>query len=366
MAESLIHHRGPEFGAIFEEAFEGLKWLFGTTQPVLTVTSSGTGAFESGIATFTRKSDRLLAIGGGKFGERWSAVGRAFGLDVTDFEVEWGEAADPEKVRQTIEDLGGIDILTFCASETSTGVLHPWQELVAVVRDVAPDALVAVDGITAVGVHPLPMDELDIDMLVSGSQKAFGLPPGLGFIAASQRAWDRAEESDHDKYYFDLRRELAKQTAGTTAFTPALTLVIGLAEVLKMMQEEGLETLYARHHRLAEATRAGINAIGLRLLANPPANSVTAALVPEGIDAAKVVRDLRTEHGVTIAGGQGDLKSSLIRIGHLGFYEPADIFTALAALERVLADHGHQITYGAALSAAQAVFAADHRWKETT
>ncbi len=355
MAEALIHHRGPAFSAIFQEAYEGLQWLFGTEQPVLTLTCSGTGAFESGVATFTAKGDRHLAIGGGKFGERWSEVGKAFGLAVTDFDVEWGRAADPAEVARAIEALGGVELVSWCASETSTGTRNPTRELIEAVREVAPDALVAVDGITAVGVEPLPMDELGIDLMVAGSQKAFGLPPGLGFIAASQRAWDRAESSDHAKYYFDLRRERAKQTKGTTAFTPALTLVIGLAEVLRMMREEGLESVYARHRLLAEAARAGVTALGLTVFPEAPADSVTAATVPAGIDAPAVVKKMRDEHGVTIAGGQDQLKPTLIRIGHLGFYEPADILIALAALEHSLVDLGHEPP-ASGVAAAQSVF----------
>jgi aspartate aminotransferase-like enzyme len=251
--------------------------------------------------------------------------------------------------------------VSWCASETSTGTRNPTKELAEAIRAVAPEALLAVDGITAIGVEPLPMDDWELDMFVCGSQKAFGLPPGLGFIAGSQRAWKRAETSDHSKYYFDLNRERTKQTAGTTAFTPALTIVIGLAEVLREMKREGLEAMYARHHRLAEATRAGVSALGMRVLSASPANSVTAALVPDGIDAPELVKRLRDVYNVTIAGGQAHLKPSLIRIGHLGFYDPPDILVALAALERALADLGHAVTFGSALAAAQAVFSADHK-----
>jgi aspartate aminotransferase-like enzyme len=361
MAEALIHHRGPEFTEIFRDAHEGLKWLFGTAQPVLALTCSGTGAFEAGIANFTSRGHRQLAIGGGKFGERWSEIGRAYGLDVTDFDLEWGDAADPDAVGAAIDEMGGVELVSWCASETSTGVRHPTEELVRVIRDIAPEALIAVDGITAVGVEPLPMDELDIDMLVCGSQKAFGLPPGLGFIAASDRAWSRTKDCDHPRYYFDLERERAKQTSGTTAFTPALTIVIGLAEVLRDMQQEGLEAIYTRHHRLAEATRAGVEALGLKLLPKSPANSVTAALVPEGVDAPAVVKRMRDTYGVTIAGGQAELKPRLIRIGHLGFYDAPDILIALAALERALADVGFPVAFGSALTAAQSIFTADYK-----
>jgi len=358
MAASLIHHRGPEFKELMHEVREGLRWLFGTEQDVLVLTCSGTGGFESAIASFTRRGDTIISVGGGKFGERWGDVARSYGLDVVDVDVEWGEAVDPAAVAAALDAHPEAVMVTMCASETSTAVLHPVAEVAKVVR-ARSDALVAVDGITAVGVHRLPMDALGIDVLVSGSQKAFSLPPGLAFVAASERAWQRYNEgADHPRYYFDLGRERRRQAGDQTAFTPAITLVVGLRVVLEMMREEGLEAMYRRHEVTAEATRAGLDAVGLRLLASRPANSVTAALVPDGVSAPEIVRRMREAYGVTIAGGQANLKPRLVRIGHLGYYDRSDILVALGALELALQDAGQAVALGSALTAAQSVFAA--------
>jgi aspartate aminotransferase-like enzyme len=218
-------------------------------------------------------------------------------------------------------------------------------------------ALFAVDGITAVGVHDLPMDGWHIDVLVSGSQKAFGIPPGLGFLAASSRAWARYDTSDHPKYYFDLMREKIQQGQNQTAFTPAISLVVAMDEVLKLMRAEGLEALFLRHRINAEATRAGVEALGLELLAASPADSVTAAVLPEGLPAKDVVRRMRDVYGVTIAGGQDALAESVLRIGHIGFFDRTDILVAVSTLELALRDVGHRFESGRGVAAVQQVYA---------
>jgi serine---pyruvate transaminase len=357
MARSAIHHRSPEFSDILKEVGEGLQWLFQTTQDVLVLTCSGTGAFEAGIANFTRRGQTVISIGGGKFSERWSEVARCYGLNVVCQDVEWGRCADVATLRDLLLEYPECTMVTVCASETSTGVFHPIKDIVSTVKEHS-EALVAVDGITAVGVEPLPMDEWGIDILVSGSQKAFSLPPGLGFIAASARAWDRAEASDHPRYYFDLVRERAKQSKNTTAYTPAISLVIGLQAVLRMMRDEGLEALFARHDQNARAARAGLQALGLSLFAERPANSVTSAVFPESVSAPDVVKRMRDTYGVTVAGGQEMLKPRLIRVGHLGYYDRSDMLIAISALELALRDVGFSLQSGAGVAAVQAVFGA--------
>ena len=355
MAASLMHHRGPEFKAIFHEVRDLLRWVHQTENDVLALTCSGTGAFEAAMTTFTRPGDTVVWIGGGKFGERWGEMAAAFGMTAVEVPVEWGKVVDPQSVRRVLEQNPGAAILTVSASETSTGAYHPMEELAAVMREF-PETLFAVDGITAVGVHALPMDALGIDVMVSGSQKAFSVPPGLAFVGASEKAWQRAERGGHPRYYFDLLRERRAQEKEQTAFTPAISLVVALRVVLQTMREEGLEAIFARHARLAAATRAGVVAAGLEIFPEVPANSVTAATVPDGISAPDVVRIAREKHGVTLAGGQEQLKPRLVRVGHLGHFDESDILVALAALEASLHELGVEVTPGAALSAAQQVF----------
>jgi len=357
MARALIHHRTPAFKELFLEVQQGLQWVFQTENPLLTLTCSGTGAFEAAMINFSRRGDTVLAIGGGKFGERWSGVGRAYGLNVVDVPVVWGNAVDLDLLGDLLEQHPEASMVTVSLSETSTGVLHPIEQLVEVVRS-RSEAILLVDGITAVGVHDIPMDELDIDVMVSGSQKAFGIPPGLAFLAAGDRAWERAKNSDHPRYYFDLLRERKKQMQdGQTAFTPAISLIVALREVLEMMQEEGLEQVFARHASLARATRAAVIALGMTLLPDRPSNGLTAALVPDGVHAPDVCKTIRDVYGVTIAGGQEQLKPRLIRIGHMGFVTRHDVMMGLSALELALADCGHAVTPGVAVAAAQQSFA---------
>lgn len=356
MAKSLIHHRGQEFKVVFAQVRERLAWLFETEQPVLTVTASGTGTFEAAMTNFTRRSDTVICIGGGKFGERWGDVGRAFGMNVVDIDVEWGEAVDPQQLADALDAHPDCAMVTLTASETSTGVLHPFEELAEVVHD-RSEALFAVDGITAVGVHRVPMDATGIDILVAGSQKAFGIPPGLGFVAASERAWERNKDADHPRYYFDLAREKKRQLDNQTAFTPGITQIIAAQVVLEMMVQEGREALIERHHLNAEATRSALGALGLELLASRPADSVSAVLMPEGLDAPEVVKTMLDRHGAIVAGGQGHLKPRLVRIGHIGFFDRSDILTALSALELTLEELGMTVERGTAVAAAQSVYA---------
>lgn len=352
MARQLIHHRGDEFREVFAEVRQSLGWLFETDADVLQISCSGTGAFEAAMTNFTRRGDKVIAVGGGKFGERWGDVGRSFGMEVIDVDLQWGEYLEPDRLKEVLDDHPDTAMVTLTASETSTAVYHPVQQLASVVRKHS-EALFAVDGITAVGVHRMPMDEWGIDVLVAGSQKAFGIPPGLGFVAASGRAWQRYEESDHPRYYFDLGRERSRQQDNQTAFTSAISLTLALQQVLEMMRREGREELLARHRRNAAATRAAVEAMGLQLLSSRHSNAVTAVVMPEGIDAADVIDRLRDDHGIIIAGGQKHLSGKLIRIGHIGFFEAADIRLTIGALEQVLLEMGLEIDPGDALAAAQ-------------
>lgn len=356
MAESVIHHRGPEFKEVFGQVRDGLARLFETENDILTLTCSGTGAFEAGMVNFLDPGDKVIAIGGGKFGERWGDVGRAWDMDVVDLDVEWGRTVDVERLRDALRTHSDAAMVTLTLSETSTGVLHPIEEVVEVVRNES-QALLAVDGITAVGVHPVPMDELGIDVLVAGSQKAFGVPPGLGFVGVGPRAWDRYEQTGSAGYYFDLERERDRQVDDQTAFTPGISQVLAMDTVLEMMREEGFEAVYERHARHAAATRRAVEALGLETLADEPSNAVTAVVTGEQLDAPDVVRVMRDEHNAVIAGGQKHMKPTLFRLGHIGFFERADIINMISALELTLNDLGWTVETGTGIAAAQQVYA---------
>ena len=353
MSETMIHHRTPQFNKVFEEARRGLKKLFGTKNDVIMFASSGTGAMEAAVANLFSPGDKVLVINGGKFGERWLNIANAYGLTPIDLKVEWGRAvkvADVEKQLKAQPDIQGVLIQ---ASETSTTVLHPVKEIANLTKG---GPLFLVDGVTAVGVVSVPVDEWGIDVLVTGSQKALMLPPGLGFIALSDRAWDRTKKAKLPRFYFDLNLERKNQQKGSGAFTPAVSLIFGLRASLSMMEREGIEQVYARHARMCRATRAAATALGLRLLApDSPSPAVTGIFMPDGIDADKVLQYLRDRMNVTLAEGQDQLKGKVIRIAHVGYMGAFDVVTAIAALEMALRKFGAEIPFGRGVAAAEEV-----------
>ena len=354
MARTMIHHRTPEFAAVLEEARQGLKPLFGTANDVIILASSGTGAMEAGVANLFSPKDKVVVINGGKFGERWLRICRAFDLDVAEIEVKWGKAVSVSEVEETLRahpDTRGVLIQ---ASETSTTTLHPVREIAALTRDNGP--LLVVDGVTAVGVLPVPMDDWGIDALVTGSQKAMMLPPGLAFIGLSDRAWQRARETASPRFYFDLESERKGQAKGSTAYTPAVSLVFGLCAALKLMREEGLERVYARHDRMARATRAAVTAMGLELLApDNPSPAATGLYVPGGTDGDALLDYLRARMGVTLAEGQDHLQGKVIRIAHVGHMGAFDVIVAVSALEMAFRKFGLAVTLGRGVAAAQEI-----------
>lgn len=353
MAKPITHHRTPQFSAVFKECAEGLKKLFKTEQGVMMLASSGTGAMEAAITNLFSPEDTVLVVNAGKFGERWGKIAEAYGLNVEEIKVEWGSAVSVDAVKEAIAKNQKISAILTQGSETSTTTEQPIRELAELTR--GTDRLLVVDGITAVGVIDMPMDEWGIDVLITGSQKALMLPPGLAFISLSEKAWKRNETAKLPRFYFDLKKELKNLGADTSAYTPAVSLIQGLCKVLEMLFEEGLDNTYKRHTALANATIAGCEALGLKLLSSSPARSATGVYVPDGIDGAKLVKDLRDNYGVTFAGGQDHLKGKIVRIAHLGYFDSFDIIVALGALEMALVKHGADIKLGAGVSAAQAV-----------
>jgi aspartate aminotransferase-like enzyme len=353
MSQTMVHHRTPQFNAIFEEARRGLRTLFGSKNDVIMLASSGTGAMEAAVANLFSPGDKVLVINGGKFGERWLNIADAFALKALEVKVEWGKPVKADEVERQLKahpDLQGVLVQ---ASETSTTTLHPVKEIANLTRH---GPLLLVDGVTAVGVLPLPMDSWGIDVLVTGSQKALMLPPGLGFIALSDRAWKNTKKAKLPRFYFDLNLERKNQQKGSGAFTPAVSLIFGLRTSLEMIAREGLDRVYARHARMARATRAAATALGLELLApESPSPAATGVILPDGLDGDQLLDYLRDEMGVTLAEGQDQLKGKIIRIAHVGYMGAFDVITAIAALEMALRKFGVELPFGHGVAAAQEV-----------
>ncbi len=358
MAHPVIHHRTPQFSAIFAETKRLLEQVFQTGNDALMLASSGSGAMEAAVTNLCSPGETVIYVNGGKFGERWGKIATQHGLKAVEIKVEWGKAVDIAEVKAALDAHPEARGVFLQASETSTTTEHPVREVARLTAS-REGCVTVVDAITALGVINMPMDDWGLDVVVSGSQKAFMLPPGLAMIALSDKAWKLAESATCPKFYFDLASERKSQQAGkdTTAWTAAVTLIIGLNEVLKMMFEEGLENLYARHALLAKATRAGVSALGMKMVSSSPATSATGAFIPEDVDGATFVKYLRDTMGVTFAGGQEHLKGRIIRIAHLGYYDVFDIIIAISAIEIALNRFGHPVRMGAGVAAAQAVLA---------
>lgn len=357
MAQPIVYHRAPVYEKLLQEVRENLKYVFQTKKEVLIFASSGTGAMEGAVTNTLCPGDKAIVIQGGKFGERWANICKAYGVKSLVMPVEWGQGIDPGKIDQALKEDPSIKAVLTQATETSTGALYPIKEIAAIVAKY-PGTIMVVDGISHLGAVELPMDEWKLDIVVAGSQKALMLPPGLAFAAVSDKAWGFVEKSTLPKFYFDFKKELKNITQNQSAYTPAISLVVGLAESLKRIRAEGLEKIFARHALLAKATREGMKALGLALYA-PEAysNAVTAVVAPPGVDGQKVVKILREKHHLTIAGGQDQAKGKIFRIAHMGFIDRADIIMAIGAVEMTLNELGHSVEFGKGVRAALEVFA---------
>ena len=354
MAEPIIHHRSPEFGRMFRAVHEGLKYLFQTENEVLTLTASGTGAMEAAVVNLLSKGDRALVVRGGKFGERWGELCEAYGVEVAPIDVAWGEAVAPEAISERLKADPTLKAVFATQSETSTGVLNDIEEIGRIVRETK--TLLVVDAITGIGAHRLLPDAWGVDVVVTGSQKGLMLPPGLAFISLSARAWKAVERSDLPKYYWDLTKAKKSLARDQNPYTPAVSLLVGLRASLDMIREEGIENVWARHARSAEATRAAVRAMGLELFAKRPSNVLTIVQLPQEIDGNQLVKAVDS-YGFTVAGGQGPLARKVIRISHLGYTDDFDTLSVIAGLERALLDLGWDVEPGVGLAAAQRVFA---------
>lgn len=355
MARPIIHHRTPQFQNMLKEAHEGLKLVFQTKNEVFILASSGTGAMETAVINLLSPGDTALVIQGGKFGERWTEICKAYGINAEIIDVEWGKAVEPCEIEQKLKANPKIKAVFTTLCETSTGVVNDIEGIGKVIKDTA--SILVVDAISGLGAIDIKADAWYCDVVVSGSQKGLMLPPGLGFISVSPKAWKLIEVAKSPRYYWDLRKAKKAYEKTDTPFTPAITLIIALLEALKMMKQDGLENVFLRHKKMADATRAAMKGLGLKLFA-PTASSdvVTAVCVPEGIDGEKLVKTMRDTYGVTIAGGQDELKGKVIRIAHMGYIEEFDMIMGISCLEKVLTQMGYKFELGQGIKAAEEVF----------
>ncbi len=356
LAEPVVHHRGTDYRELFGECLERLRAVYRTERDVLVFTSSGTGAMESAVANLCSPGDRVVVVSAGAFGERWRNLANAYGADVQAVEYEWGETPRVEDLSARLDELGGAKAVFLTHSETSTGVVADIRALAAAAK--AAGALSVVDGVSSLGAVPLETDAWDLDVVASGSQKALMCPPGIGLVSVSEAALGALGSSP--RFYFDWEKTRSGQAKLDSAFTPAVSLVRALNVALGLLLDEGLDAAFDRHVRLGRACREGAKAMGLELFSPDEDRSavVTAILTPEGIDAQELRLALRDRWGVTVAGGHGDLKNRLFRIGHIGYYDVFDIVSALAAVELALVEAGADIERGAGVSRALEAFTA--------
>jgi aspartate aminotransferase-like enzyme len=360
MTKHPIGHRSKEFEALLAEVTAQLKWLHQTTSDVMVLAASGTGAMEAGMINFLSAGDRVLVGVNGKFGDRWAEICETYGLNVERITAEWGKPLDPETFRRPLEaDTDqSIKAVVITHSETSTGVLNDLETISKAVK-AHGKALLMVDAVTSLGATNVPMDAWGLDVVASGSQKGYMLPPGLGFVAVSQRAWESYKTATLPRYYLDLGKYKKATDKNSTPFTPPVNLFFGLKAALDMMQREGLEAIFARHHRQRAATRAAMQAMGLPLFAaDAAASPAITAVAPAGVDAEKIRSLMKQRFDILLAGGQEHLKGKIFRVGHLGFVSDRDILTAIGALESVLVELGYdQCQPGAGLAAASPILA---------
>ena len=349
IAKHPIGHRSSEFSSILKEVYENLKYVFQTKNDVFMFTSSGTGAMCAALENLINEGDKVLCLSLGNFGNRWAKIAESRGADVEKIEVEAGQVIDPEALKKRLaEDTNKeIKIVTLTHSETSTGAANDVKTLCSIIRE--HGAISVVDGVTSVCAMPVKPDEWGIDVLVSGSQKGFMIPPGLAFLVANERAWKVYEQCKHPSFYFDWAAHKKAVEGDTTPFTPAVNLIVGLNTALKMIKEEGIENMNARHKRHCMALRNALRAINLELLVkddNDASHSITSILPPEGISVPDIRSTMKNDFDIVVANGQAKLKDKIFRMGTLGFVCDRDLIAAIGALEATLYKLGHKFELG--------------------
>jgi len=352
-SRQMINHRGPEFRDLLARLQAGMKPYFGTSSDIAVLSSAGTGGLEAAIVNTLSPGDRVLGISIGAFGDRFAKIAEVYGASVDRMAAEWGWAAAPDEIRERLGS-GGYRAVLLTHNETSTGVMNPVAELAAAIRDAAPDALILVDTVSSLGAVPFEMDAWGVDVVVTGSQKAWMAAPGLAMVALSPRALAAMETARMPRFYLDIRRHLDAMATGETPWTPAVAVAFQVDEGLRLMQAEGMDGVFARHVACAAATQAGLEALGFDLFAEPGHRSrtVTAAKLPEGVE-WKDFNGAIKQHGVVLAGGQGKLAGKVFRVGHLGSVTLDEIVDALEAIESAAAEMGRGVTRGVAAAAAR-------------
>lgn len=353
----VIHHRTPQFRKILTDVMAGLKRVFRTNNDVLLFSSAGTGAMESALINLCSPGDKVLVASCGNFGNRWASIAKAYGVQCEHYEVAWGEAVDPEEIQKRLAGDSSIKAVFTTLSETSTGVESDIKAIGTVVAKT--QAVLVVDAVSGLGATVMETDAWHADVVVVGSQKGLMIPPGLAMVSISAKAWDMAGKSALPKFYFDWKKSqkaMTEEALANTPFTPSVSLVMQLAESIKLIEAEGLEAIWARHARMAEAIRAAMQALGLKLFATgKPSNAVTSVWVPEGVNGGQLFKTIRDTYGITLAGGQGQVKGKIFRIGHLGYADDWDVITAVAAVERALKEQNYVFELGKGVAAAELV-----------
>jgi aspartate aminotransferase-like enzyme len=354
-ARQMINHRGPEFAAMLRRIVDGMKPFFGTSGDPVILSCAGTGGLEAAVVNTLSPGDRVLGVSIGAFGDRFAKIAQAYGAEVTRLDVEWGQAAEPAAVREALAAGGPFRAVLLTHNETSTGVMNPIPELAAAIREASPDSLILVDSVSALGAVPFAMDEWGVDVVVTGSQKAWMSAPGLAMLALSDRGWAATETASMPRFYLDIRKHRDSLGNGETPWTPAIAVVFQVDEGIRLMQAEGADRVFARHEAAAAAARAGLGALGFDLFADPArvSRTVTCVRIAEGTDWKAVNAEVK-RRGVVLAGGQGKLAGQVFRLGHLGSVTVEEILGAIAVLETVLLERGADVEPGAAVGAAQA------------
>ncbi len=355
MMGSDIHHRTEDFRKLYKQVLADLKHVLGTSNDVLVLVASGTGALEASAQNFFSPGDEVLVCSAGKFGERWVEIAKVFGLKATVLTAPYGDAVQPEAVEQALARNPSLKGVFVQASETSTGTQHDVKSMGLAVK--RTKAIFVVDSITGIGTMPLEIEDWGLDIVIGGSQKAFMIPPGIAFLSISQKAWTLAESSNSPRYYFDLQRERKNAAAGESAWTPNTSLLLALAETLKYIRSLGMDKLVANAQLLAKATREAVTELGLELFSTSPGSSVTAVRPPAGMDSGVIVKEFRTRFNAIITNGQGSMKGQIFRLAHLGYFDFHDLFAIIAELEIILAAQGQPVRFGSGVSAVQNVYA---------
>ena len=356
LGRPIIHHRTPQFQQYLKEAVVGLQYVFQTKNPVYLLAATGTGAMEAAVCNLLSPGDKAITVEGGKFGERWTELCQAYGIEAKVIQVQWGQVVQPQQIKKILDQDKKIKAVFITHCETSTGVTTDVKAVANVVKET--QAVLVVDAVSSLGVTDLQTDNWSVDVVASASHKGFMLPPGLAFISVNDKAYRLMEQAKSPRYYFDLRKAKKAWEKTDTAFTPAIGIIVALQTSLKYFREKGLENLFAHFVRLAQGTRAATKALGLTLFPDPSCISdvLTAINLPPEIDGVKLVKTLRDTYGISVTGGQGQLKGKIIRIAHMGCITEEDILTGISTLEKVLGEMGYSFTADAGVKAAKKIF----------